>query len=68
MNQKQILLTEMLKKVGDRISEEIVSEKVDQFIKYGNVFLFFELMSLRKEIERIKEEVPSVYAVTHTST
>jgi len=68
MSQKEILLTEMLKKVGDRISEEIVAEKVDQFIKYGNVFLFFELMSLRKEIERIKEETPSVYAVTHTST
>ena len=44
MNQKEILLTEMLKKVGDRISEEIVAEKVDQFIKYGNVFLFFELI------------------------
>jgi len=68
MNQKEILLTEMLKKVGDRISEEIVVEKVDQFIKYGNVFLFFELMSLWKEIKRIKEELPSVYAITHTST
>ena len=62
MNQKEILLTEMLKKVGDRISEEIVAEKVSQFIKYGNVFLLFEVMSLRKEIERIKEEISAVYA------
>ncbi len=61
MNQEEILLTEMLKKVGDRISEEIVAEKVSQFIKYGNVFLLFEVMSLRKEIERIKEEIPAVY-------
>ncbi len=57
MNQEEILLTEMLKKVGDTISEETIAEKVDQFIKYGNVFLLFELMSLRKEIERIKEEI-----------
>lgn len=65
MNQKEILLTEMLKKVGDKISEETIVEKVNQFIKYGNVFLFFEMMSLRKEIERIKEEIPTVYAYPH---
>lgn len=62
MNQEEILLTEMLKKVGDRISEEIVAEKVNQFIKYGNVFLLFEVMSLRREIERIKEEIPAICA------
>lgn len=66
MNQKDILLTEMLKKVGDRISEEIVAEKVSQFIKYGNVFLLFEVMSLRREIERIKEEIPAVCTYAHT--
>jgi len=65
MNQEEILLTEMLKKVGDRISEEIVTEKVSQFIKYGNVFLLFEVMSLRKEIQRIKEEIPAAY-LRHT--
>ncbi|MGD8506186.1 MAG: hypothetical protein PVF15_05920 [Candidatus Bathyarchaeota archaeon] len=62
MNQKEILLEELLKKVGDRISEETVDQKVTQFIKYGNVFLLFELMSLRKEIEGIKEEIPTAYA------
>jgi len=66
MNQKEILLKELLKRVGDRISEETVAEKVTQFIKYGNVFLLFEVMSLRKEIERIKEEIPTVYAYAHT--
>lgn len=62
MNQNEILLTELLRKVGDRISEEVVAEKVSQFIKYGNVFLLFEVMSLRKEIERIKEEISAVCA------
>jgi hypothetical protein len=61
MNQEEILLTEMLKKVGDQISEEVVVEKVNQFIKYGNVFLLFEVMSLRKEIERIRETFPAAY-------
>jgi len=56
LDQKEILLKEISIRVGDKISEQTVSEKVDQFIKYGNVFLLFEMMSLRKEIERIKEE------------
>jgi len=56
LDQKEILLKEISVRVGDKISEETVSEKVDQFIKYGNVFLLFEMMNLRKEIERIKEE------------
>jgi len=57
MNSKEILLKEVFARVGDRISEEAVAEKVNQFVRYGNVFLFFEVMSLRKEIERIKEEI-----------
>jgi len=56
LDQKEILLKEISVRVGDKIDEETVSEKVDQFIKYGNVFLLFEMMNLRKEIERIKEE------------
>lgn len=43
-------------RVGNKIGEQNVSEKVDQFIKYGNVFLLFEMMHLMKEIETIKEE------------
>lgn len=56
MNQKEILLKEISVRVGDKLSEQTVSEKVDQFIKYGNVFLLFEIVNLMKEIERIKEE------------
>jgi len=60
MNSKEILLKEMFNKVGDKLSEETISEKVDQFVKYGNVFLLFEIMNLRKEIEKIKEEIQSI--------
>jgi len=56
LNQKEILLKEISVRVGDKLSEQTVSEKVDQFIKYGNVFLLFEIVNLMKEIERIKEE------------
>jgi len=57
MNPKEILLKEICDKVGDEISERIISEKVSQFFRYGSVFLLFEVMSLRKEIERLKEEI-----------
>ena len=60
MNSKEILLKEMLSKLGDTISEQTISEKVSQFVKYGNVFLFFEVMNLRKEIEKIKVEIQSI--------
>jgi len=57
MHPKEILLKEISDMVGDKISEQTIAEKVNQFVRYGNVFLFFEVMSLRKEIERIKEEI-----------
>lgn len=57
MNPKEILSKEISDKVGDKISERTISEKVSQFFRYGNVFLLFEVMSLRKEIERLKEEI-----------
>jgi hypothetical protein len=56
LDQKEILLKEISVRIGDKIGKQTVSEKVDQFIKYGNVFLLFEVVNLRKEIERIKEE------------
>ena len=60
MNPKEILLKEIFDRVGDKISEQTIAEKVNQFVRYGNVFLLFEVMSLRKEIERIKEEIQSI--------
>jgi hypothetical protein len=60
MNPKEILLKEISDIVGDKISEQTIAEKVNQFVRYGNVFLLFEVMSLRKDIERIKEEIKSI--------
>jgi polyhydroxyalkanoate synthesis regulator phasin len=60
MNPKEVLLKEMLEKVGDKISEQTISEKINQFLKSSNMFLLFEVMSLKKEIERIKEDVKSI--------
>jgi hypothetical protein len=66
MNSKEILLREMSHKVGDTISEQTISEKVGQFLRYGNVFLLFEVMSLRREIERLKEEIRSIKSMIET--
>jgi len=60
MNPKEVLLKEILEKVGDKISEQTISEKINHFLKSGNMFLLFEVMSLKKEIERIKEDVKSI--------
>ena len=57
MDPKEILSKEISGKVGDRISGQTICEKVDQFVRHGNLFLLFEVMSLRKEIERLKEEI-----------
>jgi len=57
MNHKEMLLEEVFEKVGDKITKQAVAEKVDQFLKFGNVFLLFEVVSLRGEIEKLREEI-----------
>jgi hypothetical protein len=57
MNPKEILSKEISDKIGGKISEQTIYEKVDQFSRRGNLFLLFELMNLRKEIEGLKEEI-----------
>jgi len=59
-------LEEVFEKVGDKLSKHTIAEKVDHFVKYGNLFLFFELMSLKREIEKIKEEVRIATATATT--
>jgi len=60
MNPKEALLKEMLEKMGDKISEQTITEHISHFLKSGNMFLLFEVMSLRKEIEIIKENMKSI--------
>jgi hypothetical protein len=57
MNAKKILSKEISAKVRGQISEQVVSEKVDQFFKHGNTFLLMELMSLKREVETLREEL-----------
>lgn len=46
--------------MGDKVSRQTLEEKINQFTKYGSLFLFVELMSLRKELEKLKEELRSL--------
>jgi hypothetical protein len=57
MNPKKMLSKEITSKVKGHISEEIVSEKVDQFFRHGNTFLLLELISLRREVKSLREEL-----------
>ena len=52
-----MLSKEIAAKVRGHISEQTVSEKVDQFFRHGNTFLLLELMTLRKEVESLREEL-----------
>ena len=57
MNLKKMLSKEITSKVKDQISEQTVTEKVDQFFKHGNTFLLMELMNLRRELQSLREEL-----------
>jgi hypothetical protein len=68
MNSKELLSREIFDKVGDTFSERTVSEKVNHFMKYGNVFLLFEVMSLRKEMKKIRGELRSIIGMLEAKT
>lgn len=57
MSQKELFLKEVVEKVGSKVGEQATSEKVEQFVKHGILYLFFEVINLRKEVERLKQEV-----------
>jgi hypothetical protein len=57
MSQKEIFLKEVVERVGDKVGEQTTTEKVEQFAKHGHLFLFFEVITLRQEIEKLKKEV-----------
>ena len=52
-----MLSKEISAKVRGHISEQTVSEMVDQFFRHGNTFLLLELMNLRMEVESLREEL-----------
>jgi len=53
-----MLTKEITAKVRGHISEETVSETVDQFFRHGNTFLLLEIISLKREIKSLREELP----------
>ena len=57
MNPKKMLSKEIAYKVKGDISEQTISEMVDQFFKHGNIFLLLELMILRREVKSLREEL-----------
>jgi hypothetical protein len=57
MDPKKLLMKEISAKFRDCFSEQIVSETVDKFFKHGNTFLLLELMSLRSQVESLREEL-----------
>ena len=57
MDPKEILSKEISGKIGDRIDRRIIREKVNHFVRYGNMFLLLEVINLRNEIENLKEEI-----------
>ena len=57
MDPKKMLSKEIAAKVGGHISEQTVSEMVDQFFRHGNTFLLLELVNLREEVESLREEL-----------
>ena len=57
MSQKELFLKEVVEKIGDKVGEQRTMEKVEQFAKHGTLFLFFEVLNLRQEVERLKRDV-----------
>ena len=54
LSERDAILKEIVDSVGDEMGREAVAKKVERFMKHGTIFLFFELMNLRKEIELMK--------------
>ena len=57
MNSKKMLTKEIAYMLKGQISEQIISETVDEFFKHGNMFLFMELISLKCEVKSLREEL-----------
>jgi hypothetical protein len=57
MSQKKMFLKEVVAKVGDKVGNQSTSEKVEHFAKHGTLYLFFEMITLRQEVERLKREM-----------
>jgi Holliday junction resolvase len=57
MNPKKMLSKEIKSKFNGQITNKIISEKVDQFFRYGNTFLLVELINLRNEVKILRKQL-----------
>jgi hypothetical protein len=57
MDPKKMLSKEISTKVKGHINEETISETVNQFFRHGNTFLLLELISLKREVKSLREEL-----------
>jgi hypothetical protein len=57
MNTKKMLSKEIYSIFEGEINEEIVTEKIDQFLRHGITFLLIELISLKREIKSLRQEL-----------
>ena len=57
MDPKKMLSKEIAHKVRGHISEETVSEMVDQLFRHDNTFLLLELIRLRSEVKSLRKEI-----------
>ena len=57
MSQKELFLKEVVEKIGEQVGEKPTTEKVEKFVKHGPLFLFFEVLRLRQELEKLKCEI-----------
>ena len=63
-----MLSKEITLKFRGHINEKTVSEKVDQFFRHGNTFLLLELISLRKEVKSLREELQQKRGQKHQNS
>jgi hypothetical protein len=57
MNTKKMLSKEICSIFEGEINEEIVAEKIDQFLRHGTMYLLIELIILKREIKSLKKEL-----------
>lgn len=57
MNPKKMLSKEIKSKINGQITDKTISEKVNQFFRYGNTFLLIELLNLRNEVKILRKQL-----------
>ena len=57
MNPKKMLSKEIKSKINGQITDKTISEKVNQFFRYGNTFLLIELINLRNEVKILRKQL-----------